>query len=158
MGSSLLSSREIVERLWNDIRMRDEVAAKTAVPELSTYEQLVQGEALQYLNVHFPGRPPDPQQPGSGSKLKRKVRARLARFVIGLFAEYFEAEREFNTHVVRFANSTANSQDRLAHDVRQLAEAVRTESMRLRDEFDTLHRLLEARVVTLEDERLRQAT
>lgn len=158
MGASPLSSRELVERLWSDVRLREEFASKTAVPELSDYEQLVQGESLRYLNLHFPGRPPNPQQPGTGAGLKRKIRARVARFVIGLFGEYLEAEREFNTHVVRFANSTANCQDRLVHDLRLLAEAVRTESRRLTDEFDTLHRLLESRVVALEDERPHRAT
>ena len=158
MGSSPLSSRELVERLWNDVRLREEVASKSVIPELPPYEQSVQSEALQYLNVHFPGRPPHPQQPGTGPRLKRWVRARLARFVVGLFGEYLEAEREFNTQVVHFANSTANIQNRLVHDVRRLAEAVRTESLRLTDEFDTLHRLLESRIAALEDQRPPQAT
>lgn len=152
MGASPLSSREFVERLWNDIRMREEVRSKTTVPELPVHEQLMHSEPLRYMNVHWEGRFLDPEQNASGRGLKRRIRRRLARFVVGLFADYLEGERQFKSNVVRVSNAAAQGHDRLASEVRQVAEAVRTESFRLVEEFDTLHRLLESRIAALENE------
>jgi hypothetical protein len=131
--------------------MREEVRSKTTVPELPVHEQFVHSEALRYINLYWEGRFPDAGQGSSGRGLKRRARRRLARFVIGLFADYMEGERQFNTNVVRVSNSLAHGHDRIASEVRQVAEAVRTESLRLTDEFDTLHRLLESRVAALEE-------
>lgn len=155
MGSTPLSSREFVERLWNDVRRREDVASKTTVPYLPVHEQLMHHESLRYINVHWAGRSPDPDVPTVGGRLKRRARQRLARMVVGLFADYLESERQFNSHVVRVSNSLSGGHDRIASEVRQLADAVRTESLRLTEEFDTLHRLLESRVAALEEERLR---
>ena len=153
MGSSPLSSREFVERLWNDVRRREDVASKTTVPELPVHEPLMHHESLRYLNLHWAGKFPDPDNPSVGGRLKHRARRRLARFVVGLFADYLESERQFNSHVARVSNSLSGGHDRIASEVRQLADAVRTESLRLTDEFDTLHRLLESRVADLEEER-----
>jgi hypothetical protein len=150
-----LSSREFVERLWKDVRRREEVAAKTAVPYLPVHEQLIHNESLRHLNLHWAGRFPDPDNPTVTGRLKRRARQRLARFVVGLFTDYLEGERQFNAHVVRVANSLTGAHDRMAGEVRELADAIRTESRRLTDEYDTLHRLLEARVAALEEERAR---
>lgn len=152
MGSSPLSSRELVERLWNDVRRREEVATKTTVPFLPVHEQLIHDPALRYVNIHWAVPFPDPAGATGGSLLKRRARQRLARFALALFANYFEDERRFNSNAVQFSNSLASAHDRLATEVRQLADAIRTESQRLTDELDTLHRLLESRVAALEEQ------
>jgi hypothetical protein len=151
VGSNPLNSRELVERLWNDVRLREEVRSKTTVPELPLHEQLLHSQPLRFINTHWEGRFPDPDVRGAGPGPKRRIRRRLARFVIDLLADYMEGERQFNANVVRVSNAVSQGHDRLAGEVRQVAEAVRTESLRLADEFDTLHRLLESRVAALEE-------
>lgn len=151
MGSSPLSSREIVERLWDEVRHREALASKSTVPELSPNEELIHGEALRYINIHASGRPPAVET-HAAKGLKQRARRRLARFVVGLFGDYLAAEREFNGNVVRVCNSVARGHDRVSSEVREVAQALRTESARLADEFGLLHALLEARVGALEEE------
>jgi hypothetical protein len=153
MGASPLNTSEIVERLWNDLRQRADVASRTTVPDLPAYEQLVHAEALRYINLNHEGRVPDPQAREVGKGIKRRIRVRLARFVIHVLADYLQTEREFNANVVRVANSVSSGHDRLAQDLHRLVDAMRTESRRLTDEFEMLHHLLESRVAALEDER-----
>lgn len=145
-----VNARDVVEQLWHDLRARREVEERTTVPELAVHEHLAHLEALRYLNVHWQGRSPSVRHPEGSTKLRKRAKDRLAAFVLDLFAGYLEEEREYRAQAVRVSNAFATGHDRIAHEIRAVAEAVRTESLRLTEEFGFQHRLLEERVAALE--------
>jgi hypothetical protein len=147
-----VNSRELVERLWADVRLRERVETATTLPDLPVHEQLTHQEALRYLNMYWDVKPVGLSTP-PGRSLKHRAKRRAAAFVLSLFGEFLEGEREFRAHVVRVSNSLATGHDRVSTEVRELAEGVRSESRRLIDEINLLHRLLEERVEALEQTR-----
>jgi len=126
------------------------VADLSTVPELPVHEELAHQEALRLLNTNWEGRAPVVRHPAGISGAKRRAKDRLAAFVLSMFTEYLESEREYRANAVRVANAAATGHDRIAHEVRAVAEAIRTESRRLTDEAALHHRLLENRIAALE--------
>ena len=148
-----ISARELTREVW------EEVAAERALrptPEagLADYDRLAQDSERQYLNSRYVLRraPLDGDGGQAGGKVKRKLRTRAARFVVGVLGGYFDDEQEVLAHLVRLQNTITVHVDRLSAEVRQLESLLQAESDRLRAADTTLHARLEDRISVLEDE------
>lgn len=150
MGERSLSSRQVVERLWDGVRQREEALAGFPIPRPTEAEPLIHSSTLRYLNVHWAIDPPAPPPAGRLASVRARARARAARFVCDLLTRYMQDERDFFAHTVRMQNSLAANYDELAHHLTQLAEAVKAEAQRLADRDEFLHGLLETRLDALE--------
>ncbi|MDQ1492695.1 MAG: hypothetical protein QOJ23_5209 [Actinomycetota bacterium] len=151
-----VSARELVRQVW------DEVAAERALrpaPEasLSDYDRLVEDGERHYVNSRYvlDRAPLDPdRRPGIGGagRLTAKLRARAARFVVGVLGGYFDDEQEFLAHLVRLQNTLTVHIDRLSGEIRQLEALLQAESERLRAADTALHARLEDRIRAVADE------
>lgn len=84
--------------------------------------------------------------------VKNKTKVRGGRFVVNVLGRYFASEHEFIAHLVRLLNKMTVRHDEMAEEIRNLHEAVRAESDRLRQANAVLHGRLEARIEVLERE------
>jgi hypothetical protein len=138
-----------VERLWRDVKRREQVDELVTVPTLPTPEKLQENSTLRALNllwdIPIPSAPP-----AEGQSLKGRAKYRLAAFVLGLLQPYFEEERNFRARSVQMLNTYAGNEDALAAEIRQVADALQTEARRLADRSELLHSLLEQRLDELQ--------
>ncbi|MDQ3756384.1 MAG: hypothetical protein M3394_00820 [Actinomycetota bacterium] len=104
---------------------------------------------LRHLNHHWDFDAPDPGQFG-GPTVKGRAKGAIGRFVVHLFAKYFDDQREFYAHVVRVANALARSHDALADDLATLTRMLRDETQRLADRDAMFHALVEERLERME--------
>lgn len=147
MEATVLDARDIVERLWREAAAsRERVSPPLDIPE---HQPLEASEELRDVNRGWP-LPIPTSLPMTGPPWKQAAKAQVAGVVLHLLDRYFRDEREFLAHVVRFDNQVAVAHDRLAAQVRKLAEQLEETSRRLFEREELLHRLLEERVERLE--------
>lgn len=150
MGAPGVSAKELVERLWRDVRGREQMEDLTEVPTLPPRDSTAENATLRTLNVIWDF--PLPQAPAAGASLKGRAKRRAATFVIELLRPYFEEDQHFRARTVQMLNTLSHHEDGVADEVRQVAIALRLESQRLSERFDLLHRLSENRIADLEGE------
>ena len=144
-----MDNRELVERLWDDARKRDAVEA-SALPSLAPHEEILHSEALRILNARWDVTlPATPPSVGAMQPLKRRVKAAVAAIVRSMLDDYVSHEREFRAELVRTINALAVATDRLASEIRTVAEGGRVESERLVERMNLLHELIEERIAEL---------
>ncbi len=91
--------------------------------------ELLHSEELRYLNLHhtYPGHfTPDSvttHRKGIVGKIIVKAKRKLMRMIFELWREYFDAEREYQAHVVRFLNDVSKYVD--ARDASNFWELIR---------------------------------
>lgn len=147
--ASDISARKLVEQIW------EEVAAEQALRPnptagLADYDRLVEDGERSYINSRYVLHRAPLEGNGGLGPVKRKLRTRAARFVVGVLGGYFEDEQEFLAHLVRLQNTITVHVDRLSAEVRQLEALLQAESERLRSADTVLHARLEDRVSALE--------
>lgn len=147
-----ISARDLVNKVW------DEVAAERALRPaptagLADYDRLVEDAERHYVNSRYVlDRAPLNGDGGRPGRVKAKLRARAARFVVAVLGGYFDDEQEFLAHLVRLQNTITVHVDRLSEEIRQLEVLLQAESDRLRAADATLHARLEDRIRALEAE------
>ena len=147
MADADINARELVQRIWSHAES-DLLAPDPVVPELPTYESPEHNGDLRYLNSHWE-IDPAPEAAGSGA-IKDRAKDRMTATVLGVLHRYFEQEREFFAHTVRFSNHIAGWGGRMAREVRLVQQSLGDESRRLIERQDVLHRRLELRIEELE--------
>ena len=140
--------RGLIEELWAQADGELLEGNPLFVP-LPDYESPEHNADLRYLNSHWQ-LDPTAETASDAAALKSKAKDRFNAAVLGVLHRYFEQEREFLAHSVRVSNLLAGWSDRLAREVRELAQGLTDESHRLRDRQDVLHRRLEDRIAELE--------
>jgi hypothetical protein len=149
MGAPRVNAKELVERLWRDVKGREQAEEMSAVPTLRKLDLTADDATLRDLNLMWDIAIPEAPAPANGS-LRDKAKHRVASFVLGLLRPYFEEERHFRARLVQMLNTLSANEDALAGEIRELATALRLESRRLAERADLLHRLLENRLADLE--------
>jgi hypothetical protein len=148
MADADINARELVQRLWEQAE-GELLSPEPVVPELPEYESPEHDGNLRYLNTHWT-IDPMPEGPGSGSAIKDRAKDRMTATVLGVLDRYFEREREYLAHGVRFSNRMAEWGGRMAREIRLVQRSLADESRRLAERQDILHRRLEQRVEELE--------
>lgn len=149
MGPSGVNAKELVERLWRDVKGREQVEELTEVPTLPHRDSTAASATLRTLNMIWDIAPPEPPAPSSSS-LKGRARHRAATFILSLLQRYFVDEQQFRARTVQMLNTLSANDDAVSDEIRELAMALRLESQRLSERTDLLHRLMENRVAALE--------
>lgn len=148
MGASGVNAKELVERLWRDVKERARAEDLTEVPTLPQRDSTADSATLRTLNMIWDISPPEPPPPVA--TMKGRARHRAATFVLGLVRPYFEQEQQFRARTVQMMNTLSANDDAVSDEVRQLATALRIESQRLSERADLLHGLLENRIAAVE--------
>lgn len=131
-----MASRELVERLWADVRRREEALAE--LPPITAPEL---GFSLYLRHVNHNWRVGELTDPFAGSQsFKHRVASRLARLVIHVLAPYLQRDEEFRAHMVRVANDAAEAHDTLLREVRALRAAIEDRTVRLSERIDAVAR------------------
>jgi hypothetical protein len=152
-------ARELVERLWKDLRGTQPPNVEPAFATLPPSDHIVHRPDLAYLNRHWvwDKKPDAASRRGSPFRVRRWLKARLARLVMDSMDAYLVEERAFIERLVRFQNEAAKKSDQLSDEVRQVAAADRALAAWMQERIDDLsrhngllHGLLEARVERLE--------
>lgn len=155
-------ARELVDRLGNDPARAPRGDAAPEPPPLPPSDHIVHRADLAYLNRRWiwSGEPEAASRGWFPFDLRRRLKARLARFLASSIESYFIEERAFVERLVRFQNDVAKNSDQLSEEIRQVAAAERSLVAWMQDRFDelsrrneALHSLLEARVERLEASR-----
>lgn len=156
--ASDISARKLVEQIWEEVAAEQSLRPSPTAG-LVDYDRLVEDGERRYVNSRYVLHRAPFEGGGRLGRVKRKLRARAARFVVGVLGGYFEDEQEFLAHLVRLQNTITVHIDRLSAEVRQVEVLLQTESERLRTADTVLHARLEDRLRTLEAEvaGLRQA-
>lgn len=150
MGTSGVDARELVERLWRDVKRRQETDSLITLSTLPTSEKLMESGTLRALNTMW-DIPLPAALPADRRSAKARAKHRLATFVVALLTPYFEEERNFRARTVQMMNTLAGNEDALAEELRNLADALQTESRRLAERSELLHTLLEQRLDHLQE-------
>jgi hypothetical protein len=146
-----ISARKLVEQIWEQVAS-EQALRPNPTAGLADYDRLVEDGERRYVNSRYVlHRAPVAGDAGLG-RVKKKLRARAARFVVGVLGGYFEDEQEFLAHLVRLQNTITVHIDRLSGEVRQLEALLQMESERLRAADTILHARLEDRLRALEHE------
>jgi hypothetical protein len=142
-----VGSRELVERLWEDVRRRE--ALLSSLPEVSAPE-LSFSIALRYLNLNWERRVID--LPFAGSrKLRHRVARRFVRLMTFVLEPVLAQDEHFRAHQVRVANEAAEAHDQLLREVRLLRAALEDRAARITERIDTIGREIEDRLAALEE-------
>jgi hypothetical protein len=108
-------------------------------------------EELSYINRHY-SLPFSYQAPGGLlTRMKRILRRLAGRAVFGVLHGYLLEERDFLANLVRLQNELSLRIDRLSTEVGSLAMAT-SDAHRLVEQSEILHRLLERRIESLEQQ------
>jgi hypothetical protein len=152
-------ARELVERLWKDPSGARQPNAEPALATLPPSDHIVHRPDLAYLNRRWvwEKKPDTASRRASPFRVRRWLKARLARLVVDSIDAYLVEERAFIERLVRFQNEVAKKSDQLSDEIRQVAGADRSLAAWMQDQIDDLsrrngllHGLLEARVEALE--------
>jgi hypothetical protein len=152
-------ARELVEGLWKDAPVVPPPTAPPVVATLPPSDHIVHRPDLGYLNRRWiwAHEPDTNGSAGLGLGLRRRLKARLARWIASSIDSYFVEERAFIERLVRFQNDVAKKSDQLSDEIRRVADADRSLAAWLQEQIDDLsrrndllHGLLEARLERLE--------
>jgi hypothetical protein len=159
MKEGTIVARDLVEHLWKDFPDAQPRRTEPVLPTLSPSDHIVHRQELAYLNHSWIWA----HEADAGSRrespfrLRRWLKARLARLIMRSLNRYFLEERAFVECLVRFQNDLARKVDQLSDEIRQIAFTERSAVDWMRGRVDELsrrnhllHGLLEARVERLE--------
>jgi hypothetical protein len=150
--ASDVSARDLVNKVWEEVAAEQSLRPPP-MADLGDYDRLVEDAERRYVNSHYAlDRAPLDCHAGRPGRVKTKLRARVARFVVAVLGGYFDDEQEFLAHLVRLQNTITVEVDRLSEEVRKLEALLQAESERLRAADATLHARLEDRIRVLEAE------
>jgi hypothetical protein len=151
-----VSARELTQQVWDEVAAERALRPPPAAGLADGHERLLEDGERHYVNSRYvlrrTAQGDGVDGGGRTGSVKRRLRARAARFVVHVLGDYFDDEQEFLAHLVRLQNTVTVHIDRLSDEVRQLQSVLQAESGRLRAADIALHARLEDRVRTLEDE------
>jgi hypothetical protein len=159
MKEGTIVARDLVERLWKDFPDAQPQRTELVLPTLPPSDYIVHRQELAYLNRSWiwASEADAASRRESPFRLRRWLKARLARLIMRSLGHYFLEERAFIERLVRFQNDLARKVDQLSDEIRQIAFAERSAVDWMRNQVDELsrrnhllHGLLEARVERLE--------
>jgi hypothetical protein len=147
VGESGVNSREMVERIWHEVALREALAAEPLDDKRPPRVELHHDMERHYLNAHcmLDHTPSDLSSAGRFPQLKSRLKRRAAHFVVGVLNRYFTDEQEFLAHLVRFQNNLAERHDELGREVEALHHMLRVESQALKQRIALLNEAVEGR-------------
>jgi len=144
----------VVEQIWSDVATEHVLDLASAIGPPPEFKQLVLDEERRYLNANaiLTTEPAALPAVGRMPAVKSRAKARAGRFVVTVLDRYFASEHEFIAHLVRLLNKITVHHDEIAEGIRALHEALRGESVRLRQANSVLHGRMAAKIEAPERE------
>ena len=144
MGESGINSREMVERIWHEVALRETLAAEPLDQSPPRFVELHHDMERHYLNARcvLDTRPSEVPAAPPLSRFKAHLKRRAGNFIVATLHRYFAEEQEFMAHLVRFQNNVAESHDQLARELAALHYTLRVESIALKQRIALLDEAL----------------
>lgn len=159
MKEGTIVARELVDHLWTDPVAPPRPITEPVGATLPPNDHIVHRPELAVLNRTWvwTNEAESPSRGGLSFRIRRWLKARLARLIMSSIDRYLLEERGFLEHLVRFQNQVAERSDQLSDEIRQVAAAERSLAVSMQERMDELsrrndllHGILEARVRRLE--------
>lgn len=146
MGDLGIDSRDLVERVWHEVALRETLAAEPFEhKEPFRSVELNHDAERHYINAHciLASTPSEVASFGPLAQGKARLKRRAGHFIVAVLERYFADEREFLAHLVRFQNNVADAHDELGREIAALEHLVRVESLALKQRIAILNETLE---------------
>jgi hypothetical protein len=141
LGDLGVNSRDLVDRVWHEVALREALAAEPIEQKPFRPIELNHDIERHYINGHciLDTSPADLGSVGPLASIKAQVKRRAALFIVAVLKRYFSDEQEFLAHLVRYQNNIAEAHDQLAQEIAALDHVVRVESRALKQRMAILH-------------------